>query len=113
MANLTVTFQVALDTKNICITASSTYFKTSTFVSNAEDMKKEIEEICGKGSYLLYKKYKQPNGSWDYCRDKKGSLTYIQDGFKRKVLEDAKQAMITAGWGKLPDWYDTFKEFES
>lgn len=76
---------------------------------NIPDIIKEIEDLCGKGSYCLYSRdNKTAYGSPEYIPYLKSrhinypKITYWQQGIKTDVIEIVRKVMETA-FGDIPE----------
>lgn len=83
----------------------SRYASGGIGTTNVYGLIQAIEELCGKGSYCLYKgkgdKYPKAISHSDFP-DWKPPITYWQQGIKTQVIEEARRVAIQV-WGIIPE----------
>ena len=88
MANFSVTFERYPDNNLIMLCFQTQYASARVPITSTKKLIKEINEACGKGSYLRYHKNKLlSNGTRAHSGD--GNIGYAQQGFKTHVIEQA------------------------
>ena len=100
---------ISMDNKYLILQYSSKYSTGSASVTSPEDLVREIENICGKGSYCLYYRPKEfPFGypkALDYADAQNYNLptiTYWQQGVKTGVIEQCRDVARKI-WGDIDE----------
>lgn len=114
MANFQIYFEEYPEQKLIRLHYNTAYAGGSTPIKNTAELIEEINDVCGKGSYLRYSKTKLlPNGTRDY--ESGGNLGYAQQGFKTKVIEEAytaaKNCMEHFNYNSITEWVEEFYDW--
>jgi len=101
---------VTVEGDHLRIHYESKYATGSCPINSLNDLIREIEHICGVGSYCFY--YKPEEYPFGYAKAIEYNeykaypnlprLTYWQQGVKTDVLEEAREAAIKV-WGRLPE----------
>lgn len=90
------------------------YASGSIPIKDTATLIKEINEVCGAGSYLRYSKTeRQPNGTRAYKGE--GNLGFVQQGFKTKVIEEAytaaKGCLKHFNYTSISEWVEEFYDW--
>lgn len=114
MANFQIYFEEYPEQKLIQLHYITTYASGSIPIKDTATLIKEINDICGKGSYLRYSQTQiQPNGTRDY--EGEGNLGYVQQGFKTKVIEEAytaaKNCLEHFTYNSITEWVEEFYDW--
>ena len=92
----------------LALNFESKYASGSIPVSTPQELLEAIEEVCGKGSYCLYKDkgsdYPKSVG-YNISQEMQGkfpTITYWQQGVKTQVIEQARDVAKLV-WGDIPE----------
>jgi hypothetical protein len=92
----------------LCLNYESKYASGSIPVETPQDLVRAIEEVCGKGSYCLYKgKGEEYPEVVNYLETKElegkfPQITFWQQGVKTSVIEQARE-VAREKWGNIPE----------
>lgn len=114
MADFTVYFKEHPEHNILKLHYHTPYASGNTPITDTATLIKEINDVCGKGSYLRYSKTEnQSNGTRAYKGE--GNLGYVQQGFKTKVIEEAytaaKNCLKHFNYGSITEWVEEFYDW--
>lgn len=114
MANFQIYFKEHPEHKLIRLHYNTGYASGSIPIQDTATLIREINDICGAGSYLRYSQTElQPNGTRAYKGE--GNLGYVQQGFKTKVIEEAyhsaKNCIEHFNYNSITEWVEEFYDW--
>lgn len=114
MANFQVYFNEHSEVRLLKLHYSTPYASGSIPIKDTATLIKEINEICGAGSYLRYSQTEvQANGTRQFKGE--GRLGYVQQGFKTKVIEEAyfaaQKCIDHFNYNSITEWVEEFYDW--